>query len=138
MIKLLGAKPVYVDIDPKTYNIDPSLIEDAITPRTRAILPVDLYGQCADYDQINAIAQQYSLPVIADAAQSLDPVIKEVLTGLETTPNCLLARMRGSGPTCFGLFASKADALAAAAELQDAEPNWWIQPTQLLTEIREG
>jgi UDP-2-acetamido-2-deoxy-ribo-hexuluronate aminotransferase len=48
-IALLGAKPVYVDIDPRTYNLDPALLEAAITPRTKAIIPVSLYGQCADY-----------------------------------------------------------------------------------------
>lgn len=67
---LLGAKPVYVDIDPETFNIDPILIEAAITPRTKAILPVSLYGQCADFDAIEAVAEAHGLPVIEDAAQS--------------------------------------------------------------------
>lgn len=70
MIALLGAKPVFVDIDPRTYNIDPSKIEAAITPRTKAIMPVSLYGQCADFDAINSIAEKHGLPVIEDAAQS--------------------------------------------------------------------
>lgn len=70
MIALTGAKPVFVDIAPLTYNIDPNLIEAAITPRTKAIMPVSLYGQCADFDAINAIAERYSLPVIEDGAQS--------------------------------------------------------------------
>jgi len=70
MIALAGAKPVFVDIDPKTYNIDPALIERAITPRTKAIMPVSLYGQCADFDAINAIARKHKLPVIEDGAQS--------------------------------------------------------------------
>ncbi len=69
-VALLGAKPVYVDIDPHTYNLDPQLLEAAITPRTKAIIPVSLYGQCADFDAINAIAAKYSLAVIEDAAQS--------------------------------------------------------------------
>lgn len=67
---ILGAKVVYVDIDPVSYNMDPALLEAAITPRTRAILPVSLYGQCADYDAIYAIAARHDIPVIEDAAQS--------------------------------------------------------------------
>mgnify|MGYP001809932285 CR=1 FL=1 len=70
MIALLGARPVFVDIDPTTYNMDPARIEDAITGRTRAIMPVSLYGQCADMDAINAVAERHRLPVIEDAAQS--------------------------------------------------------------------
>ncbi|GHD67372.1 aminotransferase DegT [Luteimonas padinae] len=73
---VLGAKPVYVDIDPRTYNLDPALLEAAITPRTKAIIPVSLYGQCADYDAINAIAARHGLPVIEDAAQSFGATYK--------------------------------------------------------------
>lgn len=69
-VALLGAKPVYVDIDPRTYNLDPTQLEAAITPKTRAIIPVSLYGQCADFDAINAIATKHGVPVIEDAAQS--------------------------------------------------------------------
>jgi len=70
MIALAGARCVFVDIDPVTYNIDPKKIERAITPRTKAIMPVSLYGQCADFDAINAIARKHNLPVIEDGAQS--------------------------------------------------------------------
>ncbi len=71
MIVLAGGKPVFVDIEPDTCNIDASKIEDAITPRTRAIMPVSLYGQVADMDEINAIAARHgNIPVIEDAAQS--------------------------------------------------------------------
>ena len=69
-VALLSAKPVYVDVDPRTCNLDPALLEAGITPRTKAIIPVSLYGQCADYDTINAIAQKHGIPVIEDAAQS--------------------------------------------------------------------
>jgi len=75
-IALLGAKPVFVDIDGRTYNLDPSTLEAAITPKTRAILPVSLYGQCPDMDAINAIAAKYSIPVIEDAAQSFGATYK--------------------------------------------------------------
>jgi UDP-2-acetamido-2-deoxy-ribo-hexuluronate aminotransferase len=69
-IALLGARPVYVDIDPVTYNLDPAAISAAITPRTRAIIPVSLYGQPADFEAIGAIATAHGLPVIEDGAQS--------------------------------------------------------------------
>lgn len=75
-VALLGAKPVYVDVDPSTYNLDPQLLEAAITPRTKAIIPVSLYGQCADFDAINAIAARYGIPVIEDAAQSFGATYK--------------------------------------------------------------
>jgi UDP-2-acetamido-2-deoxy-ribo-hexuluronate aminotransferase len=76
MIAFLGATPVFVDIDPKTYNLDPTKIEAAITPRTKAIVPVSLYGQCADMDAINAVACKHALPVIEDGAQSFGAVYK--------------------------------------------------------------
>ena len=75
-IAILGATPVFVDIDPLTYNIDPALIAAAITPKTKAIIPVDLYGQCADYDAILAIANARNIPVIADSAQSIGATYK--------------------------------------------------------------
>jgi len=76
MIALIGAVPVYVDIDPRTYNIDPGRIEAAITSRTRAIVPVSLYGQCADMDAINAVAARHGLAVIEDGAQSFGATYK--------------------------------------------------------------
>jgi UDP-2-acetamido-2-deoxy-ribo-hexuluronate aminotransferase len=85
MIALLGAKPVFVDIDPETYNLDPALIEKAVTPKTRAILPVSLYGQCADFDAINAVAAKHKLPVIEDAAQSFGATYKGRRSGALST-----------------------------------------------------
>jgi dTDP-4-amino-4,6-dideoxygalactose transaminase len=66
----VGIKPVFVDIDPHTYNIDPNLIEKAITPKTKAIVPVHLYGQPANMDEIARIAQKHNLMIIEDAAQA--------------------------------------------------------------------
>ncbi len=70
-IVLLGAKPIYVDIDPQTYNIDPAAIAAAITPKTKAILPVHLYGHSADMDPIMEVARKQGIPVIEDAAQAM-------------------------------------------------------------------
>ncbi|MDK2064389.1 DegT/DnrJ/EryC1/StrS family aminotransferase [Aliarcobacter butzleri] len=70
MIAFLGAIPVFVDIDEKTYNINPDLIEEKITSKTKAIIPVSLYGQPADMDKINQIAKKHNLKVIIDGAQS--------------------------------------------------------------------
>lgn len=69
-IALLGAVPVYVDIDPVTYNLNPTRLEAAVTTRTKAIIPVSLYGQPADFVAINAIAERHGIPVIEDGAQS--------------------------------------------------------------------
>jgi UDP-2-acetamido-2-deoxy-ribo-hexuluronate aminotransferase len=77
VIVLLGATPVYVDIEPDTCNIDARLIEAKITSRTKAIMPVSLYGQTADMDEINAIAAKHgNIPVIEDAAQSFGATYK--------------------------------------------------------------
>ncbi|MCB0190950.1 MAG: DegT/DnrJ/EryC1/StrS family aminotransferase [Anaerolineae bacterium] len=80
-ISTCGAKPVFVDIDPDTYNLNPDLLEAAITPATRAIIPVHLYGQPADMDPILAIARQYGLKVIEDACQAHGARYKERRVG---------------------------------------------------------
>jgi UDP-2-acetamido-2-deoxy-ribo-hexuluronate aminotransferase len=75
-IVLLGAKPVFVDIDPRTYNLDENKVADAITSKTKAIMPVSLFGQCAEMDVINGIAEEFGVPVIEDAAQSFGATYK--------------------------------------------------------------
>src|SRR5438477_10152818 len=77
MIVLLGAKPVFVDVEEDTANIDASHIAAAVTSKTRAIMPVSLYGQPADMDAINTIAAGHGLPVIEDAAQSFGALFKD-------------------------------------------------------------
>ncbi|WP_341303377.1 DegT/DnrJ/EryC1/StrS family aminotransferase [Pseudomonas sp. TMP25] len=94
-VALLGAKPVYVDVDPRTYNLDPALLEAAITPRTKAIIPVSLYGQCADMDAINTVAAKHGIPVIEDAAQSFGATYK-------SKRSCNLSTM-----ACTSFFPSK-------------------------------
>ena len=70
-ITRLGARPVFVDIEPRTYNIAPDRLEAAITPHTRAIMPVHLFGQCADMGVVTKIGERYEIPVVEDAAQSI-------------------------------------------------------------------
>lgn len=76
VILLLGAKPVYVDIDPKTYNLDASILEPFIGPKTKAIIPVSMFGQCPDMDKINSIADTFGIPLIEDGAQSFGALYK--------------------------------------------------------------
>jgi UDP-2-acetamido-2-deoxy-ribo-hexuluronate aminotransferase len=116
MIALIGAKSVFVDVEEDTANIDVSRIEAAITPRTRAIMPVSLYGQPADMDEINAIAARHKLPVIEDAAQSFGATYKGRKSGNLSTIGC--ASFFPSKPLgCYGdggaLFTGD-DALARA------------------------
>ncbi|WP_442774315.1 DegT/DnrJ/EryC1/StrS family aminotransferase [Sphaerotilus montanus] len=117
VIALLGAKPVFVDIEPDTCNIDPTRIEAAITPKTRAIMPVSLYGQVADMAEINAIAARHQLPVIEDAAQSFGATYRGGHSGHLSTIGC--TSFFPSKPLgCYGdggaLFTDD-DALAQAA-----------------------
>ena len=94
-IALLGAKPVFVDIDPRTYNLDPKLLEAAITRRTKAIIAVSLYGQCAEMDAINEVAAAHGHAVIEDAAQSFGATYKG-------RPSCNLSTIG-----CTSFFPSK-------------------------------
>jgi dTDP-4-amino-4,6-dideoxygalactose transaminase len=94
-ITRLGATPVFVDIDPDTYNMVPEQIEGKITPKTKVIMPVHLYGQCADMDPINRIAQKHHLKVVEDAAQAIGSKYKDKKAGA----------MGDFG--CFSFFPSK-------------------------------
>jgi UDP-2-acetamido-2-deoxy-ribo-hexuluronate aminotransferase len=87
-ILLVGATPIFVDINPETFNIDSSQIEQAITERTRAIMPVDLYGQCVDYETIWQLAKSHELAVIGDAAQSFGATYKNQQVGSLATITC--------------------------------------------------
>lgn len=94
-IALLGARPVYAEIDPRTYTVDPASVEAPITPRTRAILPVSLFGQCADMDALATIAGRHQLALIEDAAQSFGATYRG-------RPSCNLATI-----ACTSFFPSK-------------------------------
>ncbi|MCH7344409.1 DegT/DnrJ/EryC1/StrS family aminotransferase [Pelomonas sp. CA6] len=120
-IVLLGAVPVFVDIEPDTCNIDPRAIEAAIGPRTRAILPVSLYGQVADMDEINAIAARHGLAVIEDAAQSFGARYKDRRScGLSTWGATSFFPSKPLG--CYGdggaLFTNDAALAQAAREIR--------------------
>jgi len=116
VILLLGAKPVFIDINPKTYNLDPNLIEAAITLKTKAIMPVSLYGQCADFDAINTIAKKHHLVVIEDGAQSFGATYKGKRSCSLSTIGCTSffpskpLGCYGDGGACF----TNDDALAKA------------------------
>jgi UDP-2-acetamido-2-deoxy-ribo-hexuluronate aminotransferase len=116
MIMLLGAVPVFADIDPATYNIDPAKIETAITSRTRAIMPVSLYGQPAEMDAINAVGARHNLAVIEDAAQSFGALYFGRHSGNLSTIGCTSffpskpLGCYGDGGACF----TNDDALATA------------------------
>jgi dTDP-4-amino-4,6-dideoxygalactose transaminase len=75
-VSLQGAKPVFIDVDPQTFTIDPSKLEEAISPRTKAVIPVHLYGQAADMDAVGEIARKHNLRVIEDCAQAIGATYK--------------------------------------------------------------
>ena len=121
VIALLGARPVFVDIELDTGNIDASLIKAAITPRTKALMPVSLYGQTPDMDAINAIAARHGLPVIEDAAQSYGATYQGQQSGGLSTIGC--TSFFPSKPLgCYGdggaLFTDDAALAQAAREIR--------------------
>jgi UDP-2-acetamido-2-deoxy-ribo-hexuluronate aminotransferase len=121
VIVLLGATPVFVDIDPATCNLAPELIEARITPRTRAIIPVSLYGQPADMDEINAVALRHGLAVIEDGAQSFGATYRGRRSGNLSSIGC--TSFFPSKPLgCYGdggaLFTSDDDLARAMREIR--------------------
>lgn len=94
-ISRLGAKPVFVDIEPDTFNLDPALLERAITPRTKAIIPVHLFGQCADMEAITEVAHRHKVGVIEDACQAIGAARKGRRAGVL------------GDAACFSFFPSK-------------------------------
>jgi len=87
-VSRLGARPVFTDIDPDTFNMDPRLVEERITPRTRAIMPVHLFGQCCDMQPLWEIAERHKLPIIEDAAQAFGSEYQGKRTGTLGTMAC--------------------------------------------------
>lgn len=121
-VSFLNGTPVFVDIDPNTYNIDASKIETAITDKTKAIMPVSLYGQCADMDAINAIAKKHNLPVIEDAAQSYGATYKGKFScNLSTmaTTSFYPAKPLGAYGDAGAFFSNDDDITQIAKELKE-------------------
>lgn len=121
VIVLVGATPVFVDVEPDTANIDVSLVHKAITPRTKAIMPVSLYGQPADMDELNALAAEHGIAVIEDAAQSFGAEYKGAKSGNLSTFGCV--SFFPSKPLgCYGdggaLFTNDAELAQAAREIR--------------------
>jgi len=118
-ITRLGARPVFVDISPDDFNLNPDLIERAITPRTAAILPVHLFGQCAEMNAIREIAERHSLPVIEDAAQAIGAEYHKRRAGAMGDVGCFSffpsKNLGGAGEG--GLMTTNDDQLAAKLRL---------------------
>jgi dTDP-4-amino-4,6-dideoxygalactose transaminase/acetyltransferase-like isoleucine patch superfamily enzyme len=118
-IARVGAKPVFVDIDPATYNMDPEKIEKALSPRTKAILPVHLFGQSADMEALQAIAEARQIPIIEDAAQALGATFKSRYVGTLGAFGCFSffpsKNLGGFGDA--GLLTTERDDLAERARV---------------------
>ena len=137
VIALLGAKPVFVDIRPDTWNMDEIQVESAITEKTKAIMPVSIYGQCPDMNAINAIAEKYNLPVIEDGAQSFGATYKGKRScNLSTIGSTSFFPSKPLG--CYGdggsLFTNDAELAekvpldsSSWAETQASSPNSWTK-----------
>ena len=120
MIALVGATAVFVDVDPRTGNLDAARLEPAITSRTRAILPVSLYGQCADMTAINQVAKKHQLPVIEDAAQSFGALHRGIKSCALSTIGCTSffpAKPLGAYGDAGAIFTSDADLARIIREL---------------------
>ena len=87
-ISYVGAKPVYIDVDDATFNLDPKRVRQAITPRTKALLPVHLYGHPADLDSLNEICREHKLPLVEDAAQAHGATYKGKVVGTFGAMSC--------------------------------------------------
>jgi len=129
-ITRLGATPVFVDIEPTTYNIDATQLEAKITPRTKALEPVHLYGQCADMETINAVAYKYGIPVVEDAAQAIGAEEGGLRAGAMSAIGCFSfypsKNLGGMGDG--GFLTTNDDALAAklrALRVHGAEEKYY-------------
>ena len=116
-ILFTGARPVFVDVDPETFNIDPAAIERAITPRTRAIMPVHLYGYVCDMDAIEAIAKRHGLPIIEDACQAIGARYKGRAAGNFGTGAFSLYATKNIMSAEGGMITTNDDAIADACRL---------------------
>src|SRR5262249_35003206 len=129
-VSRVGGVPRLVDIDPRTYNVDLTSLEAALTPRTKAIIPVHLYGQCADMDPILEIAQRIGIPVIEDAAQAIGATYKGRQAGTMGAVGCF-SFFPSKNLGAFGdagLLTTNDDALAHEVRLlrnHGAEPKYF-------------
>ncbi|HEY2761402.1 MAG TPA: DegT/DnrJ/EryC1/StrS family aminotransferase [Pirellulales bacterium] len=128
----LGAKPVFVDIDPATYNLDPRRIEEAVSKRTRAIMPVHLFGQCAVMDEIGEVAARHHLPLVEDACQSIGATYAGRSAGTIGDVGCFsfypTKNLGGAGDG--GMLTTDRDDLAAKLKLlrvHGMEPRYYHQ-----------
>ncbi len=131
-IFLTGATPIFVDIKPDTFNIDPSLIESRITDKTKAIIPVSLFGQCCDMDPINNIGREYQIAIIEDAAQSFGATYKGKKSCNLSTIGCTSffpakpLGCYGDGGACFTSneqIASRMDSIRSHGKGEDKYDN---------------